>query len=333
MTPVEFEHILNDVTAALSEAATMGEPCRNPREFEKSVLEALKTSAIGRDISVDPTFHPHAFPDIVANGFGVEVKHTIKDSWLAVGNSVFEGQRDERVSRIYVVFGKMGGMPAVRWARYEDCITHVRISHAPRFVIEMDRSAPLFSHMDIAYDDFSQLSPDLKMRHIRDYSRGRLKPGERLWWLEDADEGQQRSLPAEIRIYMDLPQAEKRRMRAEAAVLCPQICGGSRERTKYYDVSTYLLRVHGVLAPQTRDLFSAGSVGAKLGERGGTYMQRALLDIEPEMRVAVRDLDDELFQEYWRTIAPVASRIPEWLDRADKYATTWKPSNYLFRDY
>ena len=165
--------------------------------------------------------HPHAFPDVTLNGFGIEIKFTEKDSWLSVENSVFEGMRTKGVESIHVIFGKAGGEPTVRWSRYEDCVTHVRVSHSPRFVIEMDGNrSSLFDHLGVEYDTFRELPDTEKIRHIRKYSRNRLKPGERLWWIE---EGNPHTIPVEIRLYMRLPQSEQQMLRAEAAVLSPQI--------------------------------------------------------------------------------------------------------------
>lgn len=131
---------------------------------------------------------------------------------------------------------------------------------------------------------------------------------------------------------MSLPLDEKRRYRAEAALLSPKICLPGSSRGKYVDATMFLLTYHGVLCPQARDLFSAGSValrGSK--ERGGNYILRALLDIEGEMWAAAATLDDALFVEYWGQSVPQSERITEWLRRADSYATTWRPSDHLFR--
>jgi hypothetical protein len=325
MTPEDFESLLDKVTEQLSNEVRASKQYHAPDVFEGRVKQVLTDVAHGQGIKINPTFHVHAFPDIQANGFGVEVKTTNKDSWQSVGNSVFEGMRDSSVKKIYVVFGKMGGLPSVKWGRYEERITHVRISHAPRFVLEMDRDSPLFGKIEISYEDFSKLTPTEKMSYIRKYSRGRLKAGERLWWLEDENSS---GIPLEIKLYMQLPKEEKTRLRAEGALLFPQIVGGSRQKDKYNDIAFFFLQHRNVFCPQTRDLYSAGSVAGK--ERGGNYLLRALHHLEPEMRKAARELPDELFVEYWGGSAAPENRIKEWLIRADSFAKKWTPSNELF---
>ena len=326
MTREEFEQVLEAASDQLGEDIRANTTHRGPDAFQQRVFDVLTSVAHGRAININPTFHPHAFPDIRANGFGVEVKTTTKDSWLSVGNSVFEGMRDPSVKQIYVVFGKMGGMPSVKWGRYEDRITHVRISHAPRFVLEMDRDASLFGKMNISYDDFSQLTPDGKMKHVRDYSRNRLQKGERLWWLEDEDAP---GTPLEMKLFVDLPKIDKKRLRAEAALLFPQIVAHSRvERYKYIDPALYLLKSRNVFCSQARDLFSAGSVAGTT--RGPNYILKALLGIENEMRDAAETLDDAAFIECWQESVEPSRRIQRWLSLADAQASGWKPSQHLF---
>lgn len=327
MTPREFENLLDKTVDILTDNLRSSSLYHGPKEFQQHVLDMLRVAARDSKIEIAPAFHPHAFPDIVANGFGIEVKYTKQDTWIAVGNSIFEGMRDRTVDSVYVIFGKAGGHPEVRWRRYNDCITHVRVSHAPRFVIEMEgEREPLFEHLGISYDIFAKLDDDMKMRHVRDYSRNRLEPGERLWWIEP-----NHSVPIQVRPYITLEQSEKRKLRAEAAILCPQVCCGPRVRNKYTDAALYLLNQHGVLCTQARDLFSAGSVALRADEtRGGIYIMRALQDIEHLMRDAALELDGALFEEYWGRDYPPNERIGEWLRRADQYATEWKPSERLF---
>lgn len=328
MTAEEFEGLLDKAVIRLNADVRGSTKYHKPDDFEQRVFDVLReVAAESGSIDIKPTFHPHAFPDIRANGFGVEVKTTNKDSWLSVGNSVFEGMRDPSVKRIYVMFGKMGGAVAVRWGRYEERITHVRISHAPRFVLEMDRDSPLFqqSSMGVSYDEFCGLPPGEKMGHIRTYSRGRLKPGERLWWLEDENS---QGINLEIQLYMKLSKEKKIELRAEGAILFPQICGGGRVKDKYNDVAFFFLKYHNVFCPQTRDLYSAGSVAGSA--RGGNYLLRALQNIEPQMVEAAKRLPVALFEEYWGEAVAPEDRLTEWLKRADAHAKGWKPSSHLF---
>ena len=266
-----------------------------PKEFEKLVLDEL-TTVCGKLATANPSFDQHAFPDIVVNGFGVEVKYTNKNSWRTVGNSIFEGKRDGSAKVIYVIYGKMGGWPEVRWSLYENCVTHVRMSHAPRFVIEMEESEKLFDSMDISYKEFCSLSSEDKMELVRKYARSRLNDGERLWWLEDRDE---HTLPMAVTIYRHLSNDLKTQYRAECALLFPEIVKGSRARSKYDRAGLYLITQHGVYAPQLRDLYTAGSVGARDGKRGHLYIVDALRGIEDAMVVAAENLDARLFVEYW----------------------------------
>ena len=283
-------------------------------------------------ILVDMSPPAQEFPDIIIGNFGVEVKYSDKNTWRSIANSIFEGSRKQGVDHVYLLFGKVGGEPEVRWGRYEDSIMHVRTSHVPRFEVEIDAKEPLFKKLNISYNDFRVLSPEEKMPYIRDYAKRRLKSGERLWWIDDQPDA--RSLPLEVRLYTKLTQNEKRRYRAESAVLCPQILRSSRVKGKYDDITMFLLTYYGILCNQARDLFTAGSVAMRASdERGGVYVLRALEDIENEMYEAFHSLEDALFVEYWGEKIPHEKRVEYWLNKADSYMKEWSdimPSNVLF---
>lgn len=329
MTKEQFESLLDSVASQLTEESREV-LFATSKAFENRVRQVLEQLGGEYEIIVDYNPHPYIFPDIAVGEFGVEVKFTAKDTWRSVANSVFESFRNQEVSFVYVVFGKMGGVPEVKWARYDDCVIHVRTSHVPRFELEIDAKSSLFDLMKISYEDFSVLPTEEKMHYIRQYAKSRLKDGERLWWLEEKAEPEH-TLPIQVRLYMDLPIEEKRRLRAEGALLCPQIVAGSRIRNKYNDVALYLLTYHGVLASNTRDLFSAGSVAHVSDKtRGGIYIKRALIEIEDEMLSASQRMEDALFVEYWGESVPPADRINKWLTLADNFATNWIPSQELF---
>ncbi len=328
MTQEEFEKLLDAVAQRLTKEA-VASPFAASKLFENRVREVLKELG-GLDVDLAPD--AQAFPDIVVGDFGVEVKFTEKDTWRSVANSIFESKREQQVKYVYLIFGKMGGdAPEVRWGKYENCVMHVRTSHMPRFEVEITTDKPLFARMGTTYDDFRRSSLDEKMLRIREYARGRLKKGEHLWWLEDRPDSDH-AVELNIRFYKNLEEPEQRKLRAEAALLCPQIVGdgkGGAGKHKYDDAIMYLIARHGVVI--ARDSFSAGSVTGKITDKGGNYVMKGLRLIEQEILAAADYLDDALFVEYWGESCPVDKRISEWLRRADKHAKGWKPSEELFR--
>lgn len=299
--------------------------------FERRV-RSIFADLLPQHLGVVVDFAPpaQAFPDVALGEYGVDVKFSSGDTWRSVANSVQETQRVDSVKFVYVVFCKMGGVPEVRWRSYADCVVHVRTSHVPRFEIDLETDRSLFDLMGIKYDDFRILPMHEKMKYVREYARGRLKKGERLWWLEDSD-SEAHTMPIQARLYTSLPKEEKTRLRAEAVLLCPIVVKSGRVKNKYDDAVLYLLTYHGVLCHQARDLFTAGSV-ANPGndDQGGVYIQRALKLLETPMREAAARMDDALFVEYWGESVPSERRISRWLEKADALASDWKPSDCLF---
>jgi len=326
----KFEAYLSVIAAVLRKEAQQS-LFKTAKQFEDRVREVGKAVLENDGCIIDFEPHPQAFPDIEVGEFGIEVKFTLNDNWRSVGNSVLETNRIRSVKHVYLMFGKMGGVPDVQWGAYEDCVMHVRTSHVPRFEVQIGAEKSLFKIMGIDYESFRQLEMHQKMEYIREYARGRLREGERLWWLEDSS-GEEHTLPIQARLYTELDSDEKTRLRAEAILLCPQILKSGRARNKYGDVALFLLTYHGVLAHQARDMFSAGSVGNPTNDsEGGLYIARMLLLMEGELIKAADRMDIALFQEYWGVPVPPEERIKEWLRRADQCAgKAWKPSEVLF---
>jgi len=327
MTQKEFEEILDRISAQLSNEA-LSNPFKDAKRFENRVREVAEQFIGAGRINFEPA--AQAFPDIAIENFGIEVKFTTNDTWRSVANSVLETNRVKEVTNVYVIFGKMGGTPEVRWDAYEKCVMHVRTSHVPRFEVEIGAQESLFDKMNVSYDNFRLSEMHQKMEHIRKYARSRLKVGERLWWLEDSN-GEEHSVPIQARLYTKLSDEEKTKLRAEAILLCPQIVKSSGAKNKYDDVALYMLTYHGVLCHQTRDLFSAGSVANPTNDNnGGLYIARALKLMEKELTSAAARMESALFEEYWGIIVEPKKRIQEWLRRADSFAQGWKPSEVLF---
>ena len=330
----DFERLLDVCCGTLTHEARK-EGFKTSQQFENRVREVLNDLLRDEnDLNVDFSPPPQAFPDIAIGEYGVEVKFTLSDTWKSIANSIQESQRVDSVKYIYIVFGKMGGKPEVRWGDYEKSVIHVRTSHVPRFEVELPPKGAvgkpsLFDLMGVSYDTFSKLDISEKMKFVRAYAR-KIHPNERLWWMGD-DAGDEHSLPLNIRLYTNLTDEEKIRYRAEALLLCPMVLKSGRVRDKYNDVVMFMLSYHGVLCHQARDLFSAGSVAnPDNDDNGGLYIERAVKLLENAMLAASAEMEDALFVEYWGESVKPEDRIRKWLEKADAVASGWKPSVSLF---
>jgi hypothetical protein len=332
MERTSFELFLDEIVKTLRREALL-EPFATSQQFEQRVRELVHSINTNPKIDIDLHPHPQAFPDIAVGKCGIEVKFSSSDTWRSVANSVLETNRINNVKYVYLVFGKMGAIPDVKWGRYEECVMHVRTSHVPRFEIEIGAETSLFEKMGVPYDEFRRYEMHEKMEHIRQYARSRLKDGERLWWLEDTTHSEH-TLPIQARLYTKLQPTEKVKLRAEAALLCPQIVDSGRSRNKYDDVVSFLGTYHGVLCHQVRDLFTAGSAAKVQTSTNGTkHIEIAIRLLEEEIISAALRMDDALFIEYWGKSVPPDQRVKEWLKIADSIAKDWKPSTVLFLDH
>lgn len=334
MKKADFERLLDVCCGTLThEARKSG--FKTSLQFEnrvRQVIDDLLKDESGMRVDFDSP--PQAFPDIALGEYGVEVKFTLSDTWKSIANSIQESQRVQNVKYIYIVFGKMGGKPEVRWGDYEKSVVHVRTSHVPRFEVELPPKGEtgrksLFELMGVSYADFSKMGINEKMKHVRAYAK-KIHPNEHLWWMGDDNE---HSLPLGIRLYTELNDEEKNRLRAEAYLLCPQIVKSGRAKHKYDAAATFLLSYHGVLCHQARDLFSAGSVAnPDNDDKGGLYIERALKLLQPLILKAASEIPDALFEEYWGEKVEPHQRISRWLEKVDAVAVGWTPSKVLFKN-
>lgn len=266
--------------------------------FEKLVFEfclALNISG-GYGFIIRET-KKQAFPDIIINRTGVEVKSTVKDHWTTTGNSIQESQRDPDADSILFFFGKLGGTPRFLVRPYEECLKSVVVTHNPRYLVDMklDPEETIFSKMNLSYDSFRSL--DQPMIEVKKFVRKGLKPGETLWWMnEEAEVGKDQVL----RGYNNLTAQEKTQFEINAMALCPQMLGVST--AKYERVPEILLTQFRTVSPNVRDKFSAGGkVTLPIGAE--SFEVRA---IDAKLYVNARKIDKfinsaepEMLMDFW----------------------------------
>lgn len=195
------------------------------------------------------------FPDIVYNKkWGVEVKFSNSGKWDSLGNSIFEGTSVEGLDEIFVFFGKKTEKKiVVKYDLYENSITDVKVTHSPRFIINLDSgNESLFKKLNLKYNEFKNLEKSSKAKKIKDYFRESLKPGDEVWWIDKKDTA---TIP-KLRTFNNLNNNEQSQLMVEAFILFPEVLSNSR-RTKYTRVAPYWLTRHQVYNPSLRDTFSA----------------------------------------------------------------------------
>lgn len=327
LSKAEFEDYLDQVCKKLT-AESIRKPFKTSKDLENRSRELFQ--ALLRHHGVEIAISPPAqdFPDIIIGRFGVEVKYTEKNTWRSVANSISEGSRDEGVTQIYILFGKMGGdSPEVRWAKYDDCVIHVRTSHVPRFEVEMSERESLFSKIGISYLDFSKLPMEEKMIHVRKYVRGRIRPGEYYWWVEN-----QSAQQAQVKLFFQLEKSERLKLFAESILLFPNLLSPRGVPANDFKFSLHLLETHNVLCPSIGMLYGSDFSSTSHEERPiDEVIQSKILEAEEILRKMAHEVPNEFFIQHWgRSVMP-DDRISEWFKIVDSLIRGWEPSKLLVK--
>ena len=257
----QFRELMSRINSTLNEEASI-----DPGKFigkqgtalEPIVKEVAEKCSLGTlfegTIQEKPT--KFALPDIIASKYyGIEVKSTKGNTWKCLGNSILESTRVADVERIYLTFGKLSSPIQFKSRPYEDCLYAIRVTHLPRYMIDMDlpEGSTIFNKMNIPYDTLRQLPNPID--YVIDYYKQNLKEGEKIWWM-DSGSSEETSHPMVTRWWNLIPTVEKRFYRASIYMFFPKAISG-KSSTKYIPVVEWLFK-RGIAVPNIRDLFSSG---------------------------------------------------------------------------
>lgn len=240
----------------------------SPSDFEFLVFEACEEASEGT-IFENKIVHTkdREFPDIVVNEiFGIEVKATKKNDWTSIGNSVLESSRKNGIKKVYILFGKLGGSPDIKYREYEACLKGIAVTHYPRYQINMDLAdgESIFDLMETSYEEIRQSENPIKQ--IREYYGSQAK-GQSLWWIDDGSDKVPELNPV-IQYFSMLSLSKKNDLKAEAFIQFPAILSNSQ--TKFTKVAAHWISTYGIVSPNLRDNFTAkGRV--KIVYDGETY--------------------------------------------------------------
>ncbi|MCA9361531.1 hypothetical protein KC845_03155 [Candidatus Kaiserbacteria bacterium] len=322
-----FLEILENTKNNLISKLQNSQSLPNPTQFEAMVYEVMKVEAVGTEFEgLIKQTSTTAFPDIVAGIFGVEVKMTAKDQWRSVGNSVLESLREAGIDKVYVLFGKLGGVPDIKYRLYQDCLPAVSVTHSPRYQIDMNLSLgkSIFDKIGTTYDQLRQSGNTIEQ--IKNYYRSELKSGEGLWWIDE--ESEVRS-PI-IKQFHTLESADKEMFKIDCLILFSELFKG---RANYERAATYMMTELGAVSTNLRDVFSAGGQEeiALAGEKKSvSQLFFQLYTLAPQILKRLNGFDKATLEFYWPVSLVLPNRVNQWQELIDQAGgdkvDTWLPS-------
>lgn len=267
-------------------------------DFENVVYDSLLEAGFEKE---EISHSAQKFPDFVLEDLsdgekiGVEVKKTDAAKWEVIGGSIYESLKND-IEDTYVLMAKLGGdKPEVRLRKYEECIDDLKVTHSPRFYLNLDleEGEDYLTRNDAK--DLLELSGDELNRKIRKL----LRTQKSTWWSE-----------GKTVAFSDLPQEEKGIHLNEGIALFPEVFRGD-----YRKFTPWLVYSCFVWCGNVRDIFSAG--GNKYVEDMHIYvsaiMYRALQNAENIRQRIVEMTEDEQIKFWGVSAEDISERIDKWL--------------------
>lgn len=272
-------------------------------DFEDVVYDSLLESGFKEE---EISHSSQKFPDFVledledGDKMGVEVKKTDSAKWEVIGGSIYESLKND-IEDTYVLMAKLGGdRPEVRLRKYEECIDDLKVTHSPRFYLNLDlkEGEDYLTRNDAK--DLLELSGDELNKKIRQL----LRTQKSTWWSE-----------GETISFADLPQEEKGLYLNEGIALFPEVFKGD-----YRKFTPWLVYSCLVWCGNVRDIFSAG--GNKYVEDMHIYvsaiMYRTLQNVT-SIKLRIIEMTEDEQKKFWgRSTEDFSERIDNWLELVEE---------------
>lgn len=233
-----------------------------PSEVEDITVAGLK-KATGKVCCFKPTdiklVSGVQFPDIkIQRSYGVEVKSS-QSGWTSIGSSIIESTRIPDIEEIYMVFANLHSKPALFKCRpYQDVLTDIKVTHSPRYEINMETNRSIFDILGVPYNQFRLKEDKAKIELAQIYARKKLLEmgrKEMPWWIKDLKDN---SSQGNIKLWNELSGEEKKRLAVQCMILFPSVVNPKQSPTKYNDATLWLCSYYQIVSPNIRDIFSAG---------------------------------------------------------------------------
>lgn len=317
-----FIQLIEQTTQALNKAA-LADPTTiqqlKGNKLEPYVHQLMTQFAIGTTFEgTIELIGGQKFPDIVVKDYyGVEVKTTSKNHWKTTGNSVLESTRVPSVERIFILFGKLASPIEFRCRPYEACLSEIVVTHAPRYLIDMNLPAEqtIFDKLAQSYNELRQ--QERPIQTVVQYYKSQLKPGQNLWWIEQDD---MEEAPTGSRLVIDLwselSRAQKAQYICQAMAYFPELFGNGTD--KFARFAIWLITQEGIVCPNVRDAFTAGGKGAlHIGTQVYPNSPRVFLNLFeylPRIQAIIETSETAELEACWKRSIGAQAPLELWVE-------------------
>ena len=269
------------------------------------------------------------FPDIVAKKYyGIEVKTTTQNHWKTTGNSVLESTRVNNVERIFMLFAKLASPIEFRCRPYEECLSEVVVTHSPRYLIDMnlEKGSTIFDKIKTPYDTLRKKENPL--RHIVEYYKSKLKPGDDIWWIDQENSSTSNLV---IKVWNNLSSVEKQVVKNRAMVYFPELFSNNSD--KFGRLAIWLVTREGVVCRNIRDLFTAGGKGERdIGKRTYKSIPRIFLNLFDNINFILETLVQTSaveLSEYWGIKTTEKRKVADWIELISAHSKKIQDAKHL----
>lgn len=261
--PVIFDELVREIESCKGLSQQYLVSKGNDNGFENLVRDKIvkqfnlkiKELLLNNDIELIPQFGHH-FPDldliIDKKKYGIELKSRKDGSWKTQGGSAFESTSESSYKEIYLLFASRDDKKGetsykVRYAPYWKATEAIKVTHSPRFSINLDAESSVFtSNQD--YNEFHKLTKEEKSQYIQ---KALAKTVTKPTWYSNPNN------IITTTFFSELDKEQQDKLRVETLILFPDDLL-QQPRADYHRVTKYLLSEYYVANPSTRDMFSAG---------------------------------------------------------------------------
>lgn len=267
-------------------------------DFENVVYDCLLEAGFEKK---EITHSTQKFPDFIiedtddGDKIGIEVKKTDASKWEVIGGSIYESLKND-IEDTYVLMAKLGGdRPEVRVRKYEECIADLKVTHSPRFYLNLDLEEGDDYLTKNDAKDLLELSGDDLNKKIRQL----LRTQKSTWWSE-----------GETIAFAELTREEKNSYLNEGIALFPEVFRGN-----YHKFTPWLVYSCFVWCGNVRDIFSAGRnvLDEELDIYVSSIMYRTLENVV-SIKKRIFEMTDEEQIKFWGKAADKSNeRLEIWL--------------------